>query len=75
MWTSGSDANTEGSWEWMTSSINKPLTFNHWQTDEPNNGGGSGEHCMWMDWYFGWKWNDAKCDTDKACFICETMKI
>ena len=75
MWTSGSDADEEGNWHWVNSATKTPITYSNWQKDEPNNGGGAGEHCMWLDWYFGWKWNDAKCHHDKACFICEIPRV
>lgn len=74
VWTSGTDAGHEGQWVWKLRRTEKPMTYTKWQPDEPNNGGGR-EHCLWMDWYFAWSWNDARCDRDKACFICELDRL
>ena len=71
-WTGGTDVQTEGHWVW--NHTGDPLAFTNWHTLEPNNGSGD-EHCLWLDWYFNWKWNDATCNRQRACFICETQKV
>lgn len=82
-WTSGTDQQEEGIWVWNTtatdavSGSNSELLLNrissrsaNWQTGEPNNSNGQ-EHCLLMDWYARWTWNDASCNTERACYVCE----
>jgi hypothetical protein len=41
IWLGLSDAQTEGVWRWIS---NELLDYNRWETGEPNNGNGFGEH-------------------------------
>ena len=70
-WTGASDSNHDGQWRWVGKKT--PLSYTNWNHNEPNNGNGD-EHCMHMLWVFGWMWNDARCNYDSACFICEIIK-
>jgi len=72
-WTSGTDQAEEGKFFWM--STGKPLTYENWNTGEPNNyeyEGGELEHCLelWNRDGKGLKWNDSPCSFE-TFFICE----
>eukprot|EP00090_Calanus_glacialis_P002633 TRINITY_DN11969_c0_g1_i8.p1 TRINITY_DN11969_c0_g1~~TRINITY_DN11969_c0_g1_i8.p1 ORF type:complete len:277 (-),score=48.17 TRINITY_DN11969_c0_g1_i8:110-940(-) len=72
-WTSGTDQAEEGKFFWM--STGKPLTYENWNTGEPNNyeyEGGELEHCLelWNRDGKGLKWNDTPCSFE-TFFICE----
>jgi len=75
-WTAGSDQLEENVWIWnMTGaaggrSRNVPVTSHNWNTGEPNNSNGD-EDCLLLDWYDDWRWNDASCRKQRACYICE----
>jgi hypothetical protein len=68
VWMAATDAEVEGTWRW--NHTGNRIVTTHWHVGEPNNSNGL-ENCGWMDWYFGWAWNDASCDRDRACFVCE----
>ena len=68
VWTAGTDRDREGVWEW--SARNEPIVYTAWHRNEPNNGH-VGEHCLLLDWFYGWEWNDVRCDAIRACYICE----
>lgn len=69
LWTSGTDAETEGTWKWATTGRN--FTHSTWLSkDEPN--GGDKENCMELR-MVAWDhclWNDANCESKKR-YICE----
>lgn len=72
-WTSGTDQAEEGKFFWM--STGKPLTYENWNSGEPNNyqyEGGELEHCLelWNRDGKGLKWNDTPCSFE-TFFICE----
>ncbi|KAK2155690.1 hypothetical protein LSH36_233g02010, partial [Paralvinella palmiformis] len=67
-WTGATDKYAEGDWRWVAN--NNALSYSNWNHNEPNNGRGD-EHCMQMLWVFNWAWNDAKCNYNNACYICE----
>jgi len=67
-WAGATDQGSEGKWYWVANK--RPLSYNNWNHNEPNNGNGD-EHCMHMLWVFNWAWNDARCNYDNACYICE----
>lgn len=72
-WTSGTDQGEEGSFTWFGNG--RPLTFNNWNTGEPNNfryENGEEEHCLelWNRDGKGLKWNDTPCSFE-TYFICE----
>jgi len=76
-WTAGSDQLEENVWTWNItgaagerSRVNVPVTSHNWNAGEPNNSNGD-EHCLLLDWYSDWKWNDASCNKHRACYICE----
>lgn len=68
-WTSGTDRQKEGEWRWL--STGETLAYHNWNIGEPNNGSHD-EHCLNLMWVFNWAWNDARCNADNACYICET---
>jgi len=72
-WTSGTDQGQEGTFVWL--STGRPLTFENWNSGEPNNykyEGGELEHCLelWNRDGKGLKWNDSPCSFE-TYFICE----
>jgi len=72
-WTSGTDQAEEGSFFWM--STGKPLTFENWNSGEPNNfqyENGEKEHCLelWNRDGKGLRWNDTPCSF-QTYFVCE----
>lgn len=67
-WAGLTDRETEGDWRWTQG--NKQLLYSNWNLDEPNNGSGN-EHCMHLLWVFNWAWNDAHCNRDNSCYICQ----
>jgi len=72
-WTSGTDQAEEGKFFWM--STGKPLTFENWNSGEPNNfqyENGEKEHCLelWNRDGKGLRWNDTPCSFE-TYFVCE----
>lgn len=72
-WTSGTDQAEEGKFFWM--STGKPLTFENWNSGEPNNfqyENGEMEHCLelWNRDGKGLRWNDTPCSFE-TYFVCE----
>lgn len=67
-WIGANDEKSENDWRWVSNA--DPISYTNWNLNEPNNGAGD-EHCAMMLWVFNWKWNDARCKHDNACYICE----
>ena len=54
-WIGLTDQQVEGLFMWTNGD---PVTYTHWDPGEPNNGGGSGEDYVLMNWIAPGKWND-----------------
>jgi len=72
-WSSGTDQGEEGKFVWM--STGKPLTFENWNSGEPNNfqyENGETENCLelWNRDGKGLRWNDTPCSFE-SYFVCE----
>ena len=62
-------------WHWVGDHGNgRRPDYTNWNTNEPNNAN-SYEHCTQMLWVFNWRWNDAHCNYDNACYICQTKPL
>ena len=75
IWTSGTDAGSEGKWSWMSTGRMFEETFSYWFGHEPNNlkGPCMGEDCLMVGFKETkqcWYWNDDPC-TYKYTSICE----
>lgn len=67
IWIGGTDADTEGTWEWLNG---EAVTYLNWRSGEPNDYGTNGEDCMIIEGENGGLWDDRAC-TDTYGFICE----
>ncbi|MBQ7155592.1 MAG: leucine-rich repeat domain-containing protein [Synergistaceae bacterium] len=72
-WLGASDADNEGSWQWITG---EDFSFTKWLAGEPN--GGNSENYLILTNYYNdvWGWNDATnshagIDPSEWSFICE----
>jgi len=72
MYIGASDAETEGTWKWVSGAA---VSYKNWNDTEPNNAG-EGEHCAVMigTAEAGGKWNDLPCSAEKG-FICEDALV
>jgi hypothetical protein len=68
-WLGGTDAASEGTFVWVTG---EPMTYTHFRSGEPNNGGTSGtqEDCMVSEDDTLGTWDDRPCDRDYP-YTCE----
>ena len=69
-WTSGSDEGHEGRWVWT--STGKQLNYTNWNTGQPDNYMGRGEHYLHKNFVRTSKWNDVPVTTTMYA-ICEAM--
>merc|ERR1740124_463044 len=58
VWIGGTDADSEDTWRW--SSTGTPLSYDNWNSGEPNNYAGN-EDCLQI--YGNGKWYDNSCTT------------
>lgn len=72
-WIGLSDAEDEDTWVWVDGSL---LTYEHWDSGEPNDGGTHGEDCALMMTSPGREaeWDDRPCNTDRP-YVCEAPPV
>ncbi|XP_038077198.1 lymphocyte antigen 75-like [Patiria miniata] len=68
VWSGMSDTAVFLTFEWSDRS---PVTFTHWEVNEPNNYEGKNEDCVEV--YTSGRWNDQDCE-DRNHYICKQMK-
>ncbi|XP_069119111.1 ladderlectin-like [Argopecten irradians] len=66
-WLGLNDQTTEGQW---TDPDGETQGYANFQLGQPNNGGGSGQHCVLIRKDFEYKWDDVNCDNSHYV-ICE----
>ena len=65
-WIGLQDVTKEGDYKWI--GINRPMTYNNWYPNQPDNTGDS--DCVEVTTKSGF-WNDDRCQYQKQPFICE----
>ncbi len=85
-WLGGSDAATEGTWQWVTgpeagttfwTSQNGTLTYSNWNGGEPNNYTGNspaGEQGL-LGWWSGDRWNDISDNYSRYAVLVEYSPV
>lgn len=68
-WIGGTDAYTEGVWEWETgkSGGREVMGYTRWSSNEPNQAGN--EDCT--EKYTNGRWNDINCNSMRGQYICQ----
>jgi len=71
-WIAGQrvDPTTESEFIWRVGTDEYPMTYEHWQTGEPNYGGANGEHCAHLWGKYNNYWNDLHCEAE-LCAVCQ----
>jgi len=68
-WIGGSDAASEGKWEW---SDGTPWGYENWDANQPDNNGGK-EHYLGLNYKNNGKWNDDKGKDKTKPFFCQYL--
>jgi len=70
-WTSGVDVFKPRDFYWDTTGVSLNETYSNWAAGEPNDFYGNGtEHCVEINSYKSYDWNDRNCDQENY-FVCE----